>query len=648
MSKIDHILSETRSFSPPTNIKNANLTADLVTQLEKKAATDYQGFWADLAKKYLSWHQEFTDVLDESKAPFYKWFADGLLNVSYNCIDRHLKDKANKVAIMFEDEKGESYKLTYQELYHEVAKLSNALQRDGIGKGDRVIIYMPMNAQAVIAMQACARIGAIHSVIFGGFSASAIYSRVLDARSKMVITADGAYRAGKIITLKNTVDEALALGENSVKKVVVQKRLGNDIKMNPNLDVYLDDFIADCSNEHEAQSFSAEDILFLLYTSGSTGTPKGIVHSSAGYLLNSLLTCYWLLDLKDEDVFWCTADVGWITGHSYVCYGPLALGTTIVIYEGAPSVPDIGRFWSIIEKYKVSVFYTAPTAIRSFIKGGDEFVSPYDLSSLRVLGTVGEPINPEAWMWYYNKIGAGKCPIVDTWWQTETGAHMLAPIPYVTTTKPGSCAKPMPGIMAKIIDEDGQELPNNAGGKLVITKPWPSMLRGVWNDDKRYADTYFPKDTCGYYLAGDSAFKDKDGYYWILGRIDDVLNVSGHRLGTSEIESSLVAHKYVAEAAVVGRKDDLTGEAIVAFIVLQNNAENLDEAEIITELKAWVTKDIGAIARPKEICFGPNLPKTRSGKIMRRLLRSIANKEEITQDISTLENPAILDAFLKK
>ncbi|HDZ15866.1 MAG TPA: acetate--CoA ligase, partial [Methylophaga aminisulfidivorans] len=576
--------------------------------------------------------------------PHFKWFLDGKLNVSYNCLDRQLAKNANKTAIIFEGEKGDIEKISYQALYHRVCTFANALKAQGIQKGDRVAIYMPMISEAVIAMQACARIGAIHSVVFGGFSASSLKDRIEDTQAKLVITADGGHRGGKIVELKSTTDQALEAGCNSVEKVIVFKRTANDVTMQEGRDIWWSDAIEGQADTCEPEWMDASDPLFLLYTSGSTGKPKGIQHSTGGYLLNAITTMRWVFDIQDSDVFWCTADVGWITGHTYVAYGPLATGATQVIYEGVPTVPDAGRFWDVCERHGVTIFYTAPTAIRALMKVGDELPNKYDLSALRLLGTVGEPINPEAWMWYYNVIGQSRCPIVDTWWQTETGAHMIAPVPGVTHTKPGSCTRPLPGIDAAIVNDEGEEITTpNQGGYLVIRKPWPSMIQTIWGDDKRYKETYWPYFGGKFYLAGDSARRDDSGFFWIMGRIDDVLNVSGHRLGTMEIESALVAHPLVAEAAVVGQPHDIKGEAVFAYVVLKGDrpAGGAD-ADITKELRDWVGEQIGPIAKPDDIRYADNLPKTRSGKIMRRLLRTIAKGEEITQDTSTLENESIL------
>ncbi len=644
---IESVLQENRVFSPSEAfVKQANISGmDAYQKLCAEAEKDFEGFWGRLAKEHLLWHKPFSKVLDESKAPFYKWFEDGELNVSYNCLDRHLKTQPDKTALIFEADDGKVARISYKELYRRVCMMANGLKSLGIKKGDRVIIYMPMSIEVVVAMQACARIGAIHSVVFGGFSAKSLQERIIDAGAVAVLTADGQFRGGREIPLKPVVDEALGLGGcNSLKSVVVYKRTGSQLKWDPKRDVWLHDLLNGQSDTCEPTWVSAEDPLFILYTSGSTGKPKGIQHSTGGYLLWTILTMKWVFDYKPSDIFWCTADVGWVTGHSYTCYGPLACGATEIVFEGVPTYPDAGRFWKMIQDHKVTVFYTAPTAIRSLIKAGADLPKKYDLSSLRILGTVGEPINPEAWMWYHETVGGGRCPIVDTWWQTETGGHLISPLPGATPTKPGSATFGLPGIFADIVDETGRSVGRGKGGILVIKRPWPAMLRTIWGDPERYKKTYYPDDFQGkLYLAGDGASFDEDGYIRIMGRIDDVLNVSGHRLGTMEIESALVANTRVAEAAVVGRPDDLTGEAVVAFVVLKQARPAGDEAKnIVKELQDWVGKEIGAIAKPKDIRFGDNLPKTRSGKIMRRLLRSIAKGEEITQDVTTLENPAIL------
>jgi len=644
-NNIQSVLHEDRIFPPSTDFSaNSALSADKLAALYSYAKRDHLGFWADQARSEIDWHQPFETTLDSSNTPFYRWFPDGKLNVSYNCLDRQLKNNADKTAIIFEGEEGDVEKISYQQLYHRVCIFANALKAQGIQQGDRVIIYMPMIAEAVIAMQACARIGAIHSVVFGGFSASSLRDRIEDTGAKLVITADGGKRGGKIIELKSTTDLALEQGCKSVESVIVFQRIGYDIAMQSDRDVWWHDIIQGQAEECEPTWMNAADPLFLLYTSGSTGKPKGIQHSTGGYLLNAITTMRWVFDIQDSDVFWCTADVGWITGHTYVAYGPLSVGATIVIFEGVPTYPDAGRFWAMCERHHVSVFYTAPTAIRALIKQGDALPNSYDLSSLRLLGTVGEPINPEAWMWYHTVIGKQRCPIVDTWWQTETGAHMLAPVPSVTITKPGSCTKALPGIDAAIVNQEGEEITTaNEGGYLVIRKPWPSMIQTVWGDDTRYKDTYWPYFNGKFYLAGDSARRDEDDFFWIMGRIDDVLNVSGHRLGTMEIESALAAHPLVAEAAVVGKPHDIKGESVFAYVVLkgQRPEKGIDDALSHT-LRTWVGEQIGAIAKPDMLRYSDSLPKTRSGKIMRRLLRTIAKGEEITSDTSTLENESIL------
>jgi acetyl-CoA synthetase len=623
-------------------------------QLVAEAEADYQGFWARRAREFVSWKTPFTKVLDESEAPFFKWFEDGTLNVSYNCLDRNVEaGKGDKVAIRFEADDGKVSLVTYRDLLARTCRMANALKAMGVKKGDRVVIYMPMSVEGVVAMQACARIGATHSVVFGGFSAQSLRDRIEDAGAVLVITADEQVRGGKNLPLKAIVDEAIGLGGcGSVRHVVVYRRTGSShVAFNAPRDVWLHDAVASQPETCEPEWVSAEHPLFLLYTSGSTGKPKGVQHSSGGYLLHAALTTKWTFDLKDDDIFWCTADIGWVTGHTYIVYGPLALGGTEIVFEGIPTYPDAGRFWKMIQDHKVTVFYTAPTAIRSLIKAAETNPQAhprnYDLKSLRLLGSVGEPINPAAWEWYHAHVGGGRCPIVDTWWQTETGGHMITPLPGATPLVPGSCTLPLPGIIAAVVDETGADVPNGQGGILVVKKPWPSMIRTIWGDPERYKKSYYPEEFKGrYYLAGDGAIRDaKTGYFTITGRIDDVLNVSGHRMGTMEIESALVSHtSLVAEAAVVGRPDETTGEAICAFVVLKRPRPSGEEArQIANELRNWVAKEIGPIAKPKDIRFGDNLPKTRSGKIMRRLLRAIAKGEAITQDTSTLENPAILD-----
>ncbi|MEN9383103.1 MAG: Acetyl-coenzyme synthetase [Pseudomonadota bacterium] len=657
-SAIQSTLVENRVFEPSeATVKAARIAGmDAYNALCAEAEQDFEGFWGRRAKEALTWHKPFTEVLDSSNAPFYKWFQDGELNASFNCLDRHMGTPTeNKTAIIFEADGGEVTKVTYKELLALVSQFANALKSKGVKKGDRVVIYMPMTIEGVVAMQACARIGATHSVVFGGFSSKALQERIQDAGAVAVVTANYQMRGGKELPLKTIVDEAFALGGcDSVKSVIVFQRTQTAVNMVAGRDSFMHEEMAAQSSECPAEMVGAEHPLFVLYTSGSTGKPKGVQHATGGYLLWAKQTMDWTFDLKDSDVFWCTADIGWITGHSYVAYGPLAAGATQIVFEGVPTYPNAGRFWQMIEKHKCTIFYTAPTAIRSLIKASDtdEKVHPknWDLSSVRLLGSVGEPINPEAWMWYYKHVGGERCPIVDTFWQTETGGHMITPLPGATPLVPGSCTLPLPGIMTAIVDETGNDVPNGAGGILVVKKPWPSMIRTIWGDPERFKKSYFPEELKGYYLAGDGAVRSADrGYFRITGRIDDVLNVSGHRMGTMEIESALVGKTdLVAEAAVVGRPDDLTGEAIVAFVVLKRSVPTGDEAkQIANELRNWVAKEIGPIAKPKEIRFGENLPKTRSGKIMRRLLRGIAKGETITQDTSTLENPAILDQLGK-
>jgi len=641
-------------FHPSADfVKQAAISGmDAYKALCDEAEKDYTGYWARLAREHVSWKQPFTQVLDESNSPFFKWFADGKLNVSYNCLDRNVEaGLGDKVAIIFEADDGSVTKVTYKQLLAKVSQFANALKSRGVKKGDRVVIYLPMGVEGVVAMQACARIGAIHSVVFGGFSAQSLRDRINDAGAVAVITSDGQFRGGKALPLKTICDEAFGLGGcESAKDVIVFKRTGGECNMVAGRDIWWDDVVAGQSETCEPEWVEAEHPLFLLYTSGSTGKPKGVQHSTGGYLLHAILTMKWTFDLKANDVFWCTADIGWVTGHTYVTYGPLACGGTEVVFEGVPTYPDAGRFWKMIQDHKVSIFYTAPTAIRSLIKAADANAAihpkSYNLTSLRLMGSVGEPINPAAWQWYYDNVGGGRCPIVDTFWQTETGGHMITPMPGATPLVPGSCTLPFPGIQFAVVDETGTELPWGKGGILVCKKPWPSMIRTIWGDPDRFKKSYYPEDFNGkLYLAGDGAIRDaQNGYFTITGRIDDVLNVSGHRMGTMEIESALVSHPIVAEAAVVGRPDDLTGEAICAFVVLKRARPTGDEAKkLVKELQDHVGKEIGPIAKPKDIRFGDNLPKTRSGKIMRRLLRSLAKGEEVTQDTSTLENPAILE-----
>ena len=650
MGNIESILQEHRVFPPSAEfVKQANVSGmDAYKALCAEAERDYAGFWARLAREELTWTKPFTQVLDESNAPFYKWFHDGELNASYNCLDKNLENgNADKVAIIFEADDGKVTKITYRELHARVCQLANGIDALGFKKGERAIIYMPMSIEAVVAMQACARLGITHSVVFGGFSAKSVQERVVDAGATLVIAADEQMRGGKAIALKPAIDEAFTMGGcEGVRKVIVYQRTGGKVNWFEGRDVWMHDVMKGQASTCAPVPVNAEHPLFILYTSGSTGKPKGVQHSTGGYLLWCALTMKWAFDIKPSDVFWCTADVGWVTGHSYVCYGPLAVGATEVIFEGVPTYPDAGRFWKMCQDHGVTIFYTAPTAIRSLIKAGSDQPAKYDLSKLRLLGTVGEPINPEAWMWYYTVVGQSRCPIVDTFWQTETGGHMITPLPGATPLVPGSCTLPLPGIMAAIVDETGHDVPNGQGGLLVIKRPWPSMIRTIWGDPERFRKSYYPADLGGkLYLAGDGSVRDKEtGYFTIMGRIDDVLNVSGHRMGTMEIESALVSNPMVAEAAVVGRPDDMTGEAVCAFVVLKQARPSGEEGlRIAKELREWVAKEIGPIAKPKDIRFGDNLPKTRSGKIMRRLLRSIAKGEEITQDVSTLENPAILE-----
>ncbi|HEY6927029.1 MAG TPA: acetate--CoA ligase [Steroidobacteraceae bacterium] len=639
------VLLEERSFAPPPEFtQQARLKPADVAKLREQAAKDHVGFWAEMARNELQWQTPFTVTLDDSTAPNYRWFTDGRLNASYNCLDVHLAERGDKTALIFEGEPGDVRRLTYRELHTQVCRFANALKEQGVGVGDRVIIYMPLVPEVVVAMHACNRIGAIHSVVFGGFSAIALKERIEDTGAKVVITADGGWRAGNVIELKAAADKALASGCPSVKRVIVCRRTDKPVAMDDARDVWWHELISDASPYCEPEWVEAEHPLYLLYTSGSTGKPKGIQHATGGYLLGAKLTSQWVFDLREDDVFWCTADVGWVTGHSYVAYGPLAAGATVVLYEGGPMFPDGGRFWKICQDHGVTIFYTAPTAIRALMKLGDELPAKYDLSRLRLLGSVGEPINPEAWIWYHKTIGGERCPIVDTWWQTETGAILISPLPGVTATKPGSCTQPLPGIDVDIVDDHGKPVSRpDAGGYLVIKKPWPSMLRTIWRNNDRYLAAYWEKFNNRYYVAGDSAHRDKDGYYWIMGRIDDVLNVAGHRLGTMEVESALVAHPRIAEAAVVGKPHEIKGESVFAFVVCRGQRPTGDTSAFVKELREWVAEQLGAIAKPDDIRFADNLPKTRSGKIMRRLLKSVARGEEITQDVSTLENPAIID-----
>ncbi|MFO1007511.1 MAG: acetate--CoA ligase [Planctomycetaceae bacterium] len=636
---IQSTLNETRRFPPPQEFTAlANISSEEQYQaMFNRAKDDPAGFWGDLAKEHISWFKPFDTAL-EGKMPNSKWFVGGETNACYNCVDRHLATwRKNKAAIIWEGEPGDTRVLTYQDLHREVCKFANVLIRLGVQTGDRVTLYMPMIPELTIAMLACARIGATHSIIFGGFSADAVADRNNDAQAKVVVTADGGWRRGKEVPLKQAVDDSLEHSP-SVQKVVVVRRTGGEVTMVPDRDYWWHELMDGVSADCDAVPVDSEHPLFILYTSGSTGKPKGVLHTTAGYLLGTMMTSKWVFDLKEEDTYWCTADIGWITGHSYICYGPLANGASVVMFEGAPNWPDNGRFWEIIEKYKVSIFYTAPTAIRAFIKWGDEWPNKYDLSSLRLLGSVGEPINPEAWMWYHKVIGGERCPIVDTWWQTETGALMISPLPGITATKPGSCTRPLPGVVAEIVNEKGVPVPANQGGLLVVKQSWPSMLRTLYGDHKRYEEVYFGKLE-GLYFAGDGARKDEDGYFWVMGRIDDVLNVSGHRLSTMEVESALVSHSLVAEAAVVGFPHDIKGEGICCFVIPKGE---MPPESAKKELIDHVRKHIGALATPDQIRFTPALPKTRSGKIMRRLLRDIAAGRESIGDTSTLDDISIL------
>ncbi len=645
---IESILQEKRLFNPPTELsQNAHIKSIAeYQQLYDKAEADPASFWAELAATELHWFQKWDQVLDW-QPPFAKWFVNGKINISYNCLDRHLTTwRKNKAALIWEGEPGDSRTLTYAQLHREVCQMANVLKDLGVKKGDRVGIYMPMIPEAAIAMLACARIGAPHSVVFGGFSSEALKARLQDAEAKVVITADGGFRKDKIVPLKPAVDEALK--DNavpSVEKVLVVQRTKQDIEMVSGRDVWWHDLQPSASADCPAEPMDSEDMLFILYTSGTTGKPKGVVHTTGGYNLYTHITTKWTFDLKDTDVYWCTADVGWITGHSYIVYGPLSNGATSLMYEGAPRPSNPGCFWDVVEKYGVTIFYTAPTAIRAFIKMGDKHPNARDLSSLRILGTVGEPINPEAWMWYHKVIGGERCPIVDTWWQTETGGFMLTPLPGATPTKPGSATFPFPGILADVVDLEGNPVGTNEGGYLVIKHPWPSMMRTVYKNEARFRRTYWehipPKNGKYLYFAGDGARKDEDGYFWVMGRVDDVMNISGHRLGTMEVESALVSHPAVAEAAVVSRPDEVKGEDIYAFVILEGSYQSSDELK--AELKQHVVKEIGAIARPGEIRFTDALPKTRSGKIIRRFLRNLAAGEELVGDISTMEDLSVLD-----
>ena len=632
--KIENLLGENRTFDPPSSIvENANATKEWFDLAEE----DRLAYWQKQALERITWYKEPTEILDDSNAPFYKWFKDGELNLSYNCLDRHLETDGDRVAFYWEGEPGDTQEITYQDLYERVCKLSNGLKELGVKKGDRIAIYLGMTPEIVISMLACARIGAVHSVVFGGFSAEALADRINDAEAKVVITADGAWRRGDIVPLKKNVDDSLKLTDH-IESVVVVKRTKNDVDMVEGLDYWYHDLVDKQDATCEPEVMNAEDMLYILYTSGTTAKPKGIVHTQAGYLTGVTTTHSAVFDVKEDDIYWCAADCGWVTGHSYIVYGPLANKTTSVMYEGAPNAPDEKRLWSIVEKYKVNIFYTAPTAIRAFMKWGVEHPQAHDLSSLRLLGTVGEPINPEAWMWYHENIGSESCAIVDTWWQTETGSIMITPLPGITSTKPGSACGPMPGIDAIVVDEKGNEVSKGEGGYLAIKTPWPSMLRTVFGDEKRYIDTYWSKYD-GMYFAGDGAKYDDDGYFWLLGRVDDVMNISGHRISTAEVESALVAHESVAEAAVIGRADEISGEAIAAFVTLIGGFEGNDE--LITTLRQHVSDKIGPIAKPKSIVITNDLPKTRSGKIMRRLLKDISEERKLG-DVTTLANADIV------
>ena len=632
--KIENLLEENRIFEPSEVLKkNANATSEWF----RDAETDRLEYWKNQALNRISWYKEPTEVLDDSNPPFFKWFKDGELNLSYNCLDRHLENDGDRVAYYWEGEPGDTQEITYRDLYERVCKLSNALKSLGVEKGDRVAIYLGMTPEIIVSMLACARIGAVHSVVFGGFSSEALADRINDAEAKVVITADGAWRRGEIVHLKDNVDGSLDL-TNFIESVIVVKRTGQEVDMVAGRDYWYEDIVGEQSTECEPEVMNSEDLLYILYTSGTTAKPKGIVHTQAGYLTGVTTTHSAVFDIKEDDIYWCAADCGWVTGHSYIVYGPLANKTTSVMYEGAPNAPDEKRLWSIVEKYKVNIFYTAPTAIRAFMKWGDEHPKSHDLSSLRILGTVGEPINPEAWMWYHKNIGNENCAIVDTWWQTETGSIMISPLPGITSTKPGSACSPLPGIEAVVVDESGEEVNKGEGGYLAIKSPWPSMLRTVYGDEERYIETYWSKYE-GLYFAGDGAKYDDDGYIWLLGRVDDVMNISGHRISTAEVESALVSHSSVAEAAVIGRADEITGEAIAAFVTLIGTQEG-DDA-LIDELRQHVSEKIGPIAKPKSIVVTIDLPKTRSGKIMRRLLKDISEERKLG-DVTTLANADIV------
>jgi acetyl-CoA synthetase len=640
-TNIDSLQQEDRVFPPPASFAasaHIKSMADLEA-LRAEASADPEAFWARLAESELHWFKKWDDVLKWAP-PHAEWFVGGKINIAYNCLDRHLSTwRRNKAALVWEGEPGDTRTLTYQQMHTEVCRFANVLKKIGVQKGDRVALYMPLIPELAISMLACARIGVTHSVVFGGFSSSALIDRINDAQCKVVVTADGGWRRGSEVKLKAAVDEALK-ETPSVKSCVVVKRTGSNIYMEAGRDHWWHELITTVNADCPAEELDSEHPLFILYTSGTTGKPKGILHTTGGYLLQAHLTTKWIFDLKDEDIYWCTADIGWVTGHSYVVYGPLSNGATALMYEGAPNWPEPDRFWEIIERHRVNILYTAPTAIRAFIKWGEQWPLKHDLSSLRLLGTVGEPINPEAWMWYHRVIGKERCPIVDTWWQTETGAIMITPLPGATPTKPGSGTKPFPGIEADVMTRDGKSVGANQGGYLVLTRPWPAMLRTIYGDDARYQQQYWSQIK-GVYFAGDGARKDEDGYFWIMGRIDDVINVAGHRLGTAEIESALVSHEAVAEAAVVAKPDDLKGSAIVAFVTLEGGRTPSDALK--EELRRHVTKEIGALARPDDLRFADALPKTRSGKIMRRLLREIATSGSVAGDVTTLEDFSVLE-----
>ncbi len=652
-NSINNILEENRIFPPSKEFSKNALIKDFkeLIELKQAAKNDSLKFWDNYAKSEIDWFEPYQTVLDDKNAPFYKWFPEGKLNISYNCLDRHIKNGlSDKTALIWQGEPGDNKKFTYKELLKEVCKSANGLKSIGVKKGDLVCIYMPMIPEAMFAMLACARIGAQHSVVFGGFSSESLKDRLIDGNAKFVITADGGYRKDKEIELKKAVDLALDAGANEiVEKVIVVQRIKKEIYMDSSRDLWWHELLQNKDDWCEPEKMNSEDRLFILYTSGSTGKPKGVVHTTAGYNLWSHLTFKWVFDIKEDDIYWCTADVGWITGHSYIVYGPLSNGATTLMYEGVPRASNLGAFWEVIQKYKVSIFYTAPTAIRSFMKSGREIPDRYNLSSLRLLGTVGEPINPEAWIWYKNVIGKDKCPIVDTWWQTETGGIMVSPIPGAVDAKPGSATFPLPGVEVSIVNKEGEEVNSNEGGYLIIKKPWPGMMRTIHGDPERFKKSYWEfipfKDEKFVYFAGDGARIDSDGYLWIMGRVDDVISVSGHRLGTMEIESALVSHESVAEAAVVGRKDSIKGESIVAFVSLEKNFQK--SLNLINELKQHVINEIGIIAKPEKIIISDALPKTRSGKIMRRILRSLASGEKVSGDISTLEDSSVLEKLKK-